>query len=101
MSRCLAGFLRFAPKTRPALRLSGTKNLHFAGAPFPRFSAYAQRDNEAEFVFLARDTQTRYVDNRPLLAAGKPELRRYTAVYVVKDEEIGHFSDELVVSCAP
>lgn len=62
---------------------------------------YAQRDNEAEFVFLARDTQTRYVDNRPLLAAGKPELRRYTVVYVVKDQEVGHFSDELVVSCAP
>lgn len=62
---------------------------------------YAQRDNEPEFVFLARDTQTRYVDNRPLLLAGKPELRRYTAVYVVKDEEVGHFSDELVVSCAP
>ncbi|WP_082879474.1 HAD-IA family hydrolase [Methylomonas methanica] len=39
MSRCLAGFLRFAAKTRPALRLSGTKNLHFANAPFPRFSA--------------------------------------------------------------
>jgi fibronectin type 3 domain-containing protein len=62
---------------------------------------YAQRDNEAEFVFLARDTQTRYVDNRPLLAAGKPELRRYTVVYVVKDQEVGNFSDELVVSCAP
>ena len=28
-----------APKTRPALRLSGAKNLHFAVAPFPRFSA--------------------------------------------------------------
>jgi hypothetical protein len=50
---------------------------------------------------LARDTQTRYVDNRPLLAAGKPELRRYTVVYVVKDQEVGNFSDELVVSCAP
>ncbi|TCV70677.1 integrase-like protein, partial [Methylomonas methanica] len=32
--------LRFATKTRPALRLSGTKNLHFATAPFPRFSAH-------------------------------------------------------------
>ncbi len=27
------------PAKHPALRLSGTKNLHFAGAPFPRFSA--------------------------------------------------------------
>ncbi|CAD6879220.1 hypothetical protein, partial [Methylomonas albis] len=43
LSRCLAGFLRFAAKTRPALRLSGTKNLHFAIAPFPRFSAAVLR----------------------------------------------------------
>ncbi|WGS86183.1 hypothetical protein [Methylomonas sp. UP202] len=62
---------------------------------------YSQRDNDSEFLFLARDTLTRYVDNRPLLIAGKPELRRYTAVYVVKDVEVGQFSDELVVSCAP
>ncbi|MGD7036320.1 hypothetical protein [Methylotuvimicrobium buryatense] len=27
------------PAKHPALRLSGTKNLHFANAPFPRFSA--------------------------------------------------------------
>ena len=62
---------------------------------------YSQRENESEFVFLARDTQTHYVDSRPLLIAGKPELRRYTAVYVVKDLEVGQYSDELVVSCAP
>ena len=41
VSRCLAGFLRFASKTRKALRLSETKNLHSASAPFPRFSASA------------------------------------------------------------
>ena len=29
----------FASAQHPALRLSGTKNLHFASAPFPRFSA--------------------------------------------------------------
>ena len=39
--------------------------------------------------------------NRPLLAAGKPELRKYKAVYVLSDEEIGLFSDEVVVNCAP
>jgi CRP-like cAMP-binding protein len=31
----------FASAQHPALRLSGTKNLHFAIAPFPRFSAIA------------------------------------------------------------
>lgn len=62
---------------------------------------YCQRENDSDFVFLARDTAPRYIDNRPLLTPGKPELRRYTAVYVVKDIETGLYSDELVVTCAP
>ncbi len=39
--------------------------------------------------------------NRPLLAATKLELREYECVYVQKDAEIGLFSDEVVVNCAP
>ena len=72
---------------------------------------YAKRDGDADFVFLAcragvrrrraRDTASPYVDNRPLLAVGKPELREYKAVYVLSDAEIGLFSDEVVVNCAP
>ena len=62
---------------------------------------YSQRENDTEFVFLARNNTPSYLDNRPLLVAGKPELRRYTAVYVQNDVEIGHFSDELVISCSP
>ena len=43
----------------------------------------------------------RYIDNRPLLVATRPELREYKAVYVQSDAEIGLFSDEVVVNCAP
>ncbi len=42
----------------------------------------------------------RPLHNRPLLAAGKLELREYKAVYVQSDAEIGLFSD-VVVNCAP
>ena len=62
---------------------------------------YAKRDGDADFVFLARDTASPYIDNRPLLVATKPELREYKCVYVLNDEEIGLFSDEVVVNCAP
>ena len=54
-----------------------------------------------EFKFLARDTVPPYVDNRPMLVAGKPELREYKAVFVVGDEEVSQFSDEITVNCAP
>ncbi len=48
-----------------------------------------------------RDTATPYIDNRPLLTAGKPEIREYKAMFVLSDEELGIFSHELVVNCAP
>ncbi len=64
-----------------------------------------------DFVFLARDSApalpksdgggSPYIDNRPLLVTTKPELREYKAVYVQSDAEIGLFSDEVVVNCAP
>ena len=62
---------------------------------------YTKRDGDAAFVFLARDTASPYVDNRPLLVAGKPELRAYKAVYVVADAEVSPFSAEITVNCAP
>jgi hypothetical protein len=63
---------------------------------------YAKRDGDADFVFLARDTASPYIDNPDAsgLAVGKPELREYKAVYVQSDAEIGLFSDEVVVNCA-
>src|SRR5437667_12525458 len=64
---------------------------------------YAKRDGDADFVFLARDTASPYIDNPDAsgLVATKPELREYKAVYVQSDAEIGLFSDEVVVNCAP
>ena len=36
-----------------------------------------------------------------LKSDGKPELREYKCVYLLNDEEIRLFSDEVVVNCAP
>lgn len=79
----------------------GVVVLNFVKSRSDGINIYCQREGESEFVFLARDTVPPYVDNRPLLAPGKPELRRYTAVYIAKDAEVGQYSDELVVNCAP
>ena len=37
---------------------------------------YSQRDGDPDFELLSRDTRSPYVDNRPLLVVGKPELRQ-------------------------
>ena len=83
----------------PATRDGGAVGIDFNLANSEGVNIYSRRDGD--FKFLARDTVPPYVDNRPLLAAGKPELREYKAVYVVSDAEIGLFSDEVVVNCAP
>jgi len=62
---------------------------------------YSRRDGDGDFKFLARDTVPPYVDNRPMLVAGKPELREYKAVFVVADSLVSQFSDEITVNCAP
>jgi hypothetical protein len=85
----------------PATRDGGAVGIDFNLANSEGVNIYSRRDGDGDFKFLARDTVPPYVDNRPLLAAGKPELREYKAVYVVSDAEIGLFSDEVVVNCAP
>jgi hypothetical protein len=42
-----------------------------------------------------------FSDEREMLVAGKPELRRYRGRFVVHDEEIGEWSDVVEISCAP
>lgn len=59
----------------------------------------AARGDETAPTFLARDTSSPYVDNRPLLVANQPETRTYTAFYVLHDEEIGLVSDAVSVVC--
>jgi hypothetical protein len=62
---------------------------------------YSQRDGDTDFKFLSRDTCSPYLDTRPLLVAGKPELRQYRAIFVVGDQEVSQFSDDLTVNCSP
>lgn len=64
-------------------------------------NVYSQREGDGDWVLLGRATVSPFLDKRPLLIAGKPELRRYTAVFMQKDQEIGVFSDDAVVNCAP
>ncbi|MDD5265875.1 MAG: hypothetical protein PHO08_01935 [Methylococcales bacterium] len=79
----------------------GVVALSFSKYKSDGINIYCQRENDADWVLLARATVSPYLDNRPLLHIGKPELRRYTAVYMLKDKEIGQYSDDIVINCAP
>ncbi len=92
--------------TTAKVDLSATPLAHGIELDFTKLKSdgvnlYSKRDGDADYVFLAHDTISPYVDNRPLLVAGKPEVRRYKAIYVVGDDETGYFSDEVVVTVQP
>ncbi len=89
------------PKLTARAQPHGVVELQFNKSKSDGVNIYSQRDGDTGFVYLARDTSSPYVDNRPLLVAGKPETRQYKAIYVVDDAEIGQPSDEVVVTCQP
>jgi hypothetical protein len=62
---------------------------------------YSQRDGDAGFTLLASETHSPYVDNRPLLAAGKPETRQYKAVFFLGKSEIGLPSAVVIATATP
>jgi hypothetical protein len=62
---------------------------------------YSMRDGDAGFTLLASETHSPYVDNRPLLAAGKPETRQYKAMFFLGKSEIGLQSDVAQATARP
>ncbi len=93
------------PAAKPTLTATalprGAVEVQFNKAKSDGVNLYAQRDGDGGWTFLARDTASPYVDNRPLLAAGKPEIRKYKALYVLGDDEVGLPSDEISVTATP
>jgi len=58
---------------------------------------YSQRDGDANPVLLKRVMFFPYVDNRPLLVAGKPEKRTYFGIAVRHDQQYGDPSATITV----
>ncbi len=79
----------------------GVVSLNFSKYNSDGVNIYSKRDNDVDWVLLNRASISPFVDNRPLLQVGKPELRHYSVVYILKDKEIGNYSDEVVINCTP
>jgi len=79
----------------------GVVALNFSKYNSDGVNIYSKRDKDADWVLLARANVSPFMDMRPLLEAANPELRHYCVTYVLKDKEIGNYSDEVVVNCTP
>jgi hypothetical protein len=82
-------------------KTGGMAVIHFVKGPSEGVNMYCQREGDADWVLIGRANHSPFIDNRPLLQPGKAELRRYTTVYVIHDQEIGQFSNIFELSCAP
>lgn len=60
-----------------------------------------QRGNEIEWTVLGRDNNSPFMDGRPPLVSGQPEVRRYRARYVVNDDLVGNYSAVASVTTIP
>jgi hypothetical protein len=79
----------------------GIVELQFTKSTAEGIKIFSKRGEETDFTFLATDLHPPYVDTRPMLVAGKSELREYRAKFMVDDQVVGLFSNEVVVSCKP
>ena len=55
-------------------------------------------DRGAGFAFLALDTVPDYLDTAPLPAPGASAVWKYKAIYRLRDEQVGQWSDIASVS---
>jgi hypothetical protein len=76
--------------------LPGRVRISFTKKGFTGVNIYSRLEGTAKWIFLARDTNSPYEDNRPL-ANDQPEKREYMAMGVVGDDEVGQPSDILSV----
>ena len=91
-----------AATAKPRLTLSpqgGNVVIEFTNPrPVDGVKIWTKRGSETAYSFIAVDTESPYIDNRPNLSAGIAEERKYKAFFFVDDDIIGLESDEVSIS---
>ena len=104
---CFNSVIIFAPQPGQESTVSakalphGVVEVKFSKGHSEGVNVYSERDGNNELVLLGRAAYSPYTDNRPLLVAGKPEVRKYRVIYVVNDKETGEMPRRLLRSLLP
>ena len=85
------------PVARGRALVSGGAEIGSTKADAEAVDIYSKRDGDAAPILLARIMHLPYIDTRPLLVAGKPEMREYYTVFVRNDQEYGQPSATIKV----
>ena len=88
----------YAPKLSAHIT-GGHIELRFVKGPaVDGVNIYSRMAGPSAWTRLAYDSQSPYIDNRPLSTPGQPETREYAAIGVRADAEVGQMSDIVVVT---
>lgn len=75
--------------------------LEWVKGKFDGVDIETQREGEVAWTYLAFDSFSPYLDARPALVAGRPEVRRYRLRYRNKETPAGVWSDVIEVIVGP
>jgi hypothetical protein len=88
------GFNPAAFKTTLKLtNFMGYVQIEFVKGKTDGVKIYARLQGQSEWTYLALDTRSPYIDNRPLAQAGVAETREYIAYGVIDDTQLPTASD--------
>jgi hypothetical protein len=90
-------YLKLTPKMNGMVEIGFDK----MSGLFEGVHLYCLLEGQTAYTLLASETHSPYIDNRPLLVAGKPETRQYKAMYFIGKSEVGLLSDAATVTAAP
>jgi len=68
---------------------------------FPGLIVQARREGESDWTELGVKTSAVFVDERPTVQPGKPEVVNYRAIYSRNDQPVGQWSDVVAVTKQP
>jgi hypothetical protein len=72
-------------------------NIKWTKQDFQGIKIFVDRTGSG-YEFLATDTFPNYLETAPMPAVGESAVWKYRAIYIMSDEEVGEFSDEMSVS---
>jgi hypothetical protein len=93
------------PASKPTAKALAQPGSHvrieFNKSVFDGVSIEARRKGETEWTPLGQDLFSPFIDTRPPVQSGTPEVREYRLRYLLRDEAVGQWSDIISVTTTP
>src|SRR5947209_10227029 len=89
------------PKAKATALAAGQVRIEFSKGGFDGVQVESRRAGEQGWQPLGTDNYSPFVDARPPVEAGKPEVREYRLRYIQLDEAVGDWSDIITATTRP